>query len=83
MISLENNVLVFFRVSVLVLGIILTVTSFKAYNRTKTKYLRYSTIGFGIITIRIFIEGLFFEIENFDLVFVHIIESFSISIGVS
>ncbi len=81
MIAIENIILAFSRTLLLILGFILTFTSFRAYLRTEAIYLRDSTIGFGIITIGVFIEGILFEVGSFSLVFVHIIESLVIALG--
>lgn len=71
----------FVRLVVLVLGLAITYYSLKAYWRTKTRYMRDASIGFGIITLGVFIEGVLFEFLSVDVVFVHIIESVAIGLG--
>lgn len=76
-----TTVLIIVRLLVLVLGVLITYYSLKAYRRTKTRYMRDASIGFGIITFGVFIEGLLFEFLGLDLVSVHIIESVAIGLG--
>lgn len=52
-----------------------------AYRRTKTRYMRDASIGFGIITLGVFIEGVLFRFLGLDLVSVHIIESVAVALG--
>lgn len=81
MVELTAALLVVVRVIVLVLGIAVTFTSFRAYRRSGARYLRDASLGFGIITIGVFIEGLLFEVAGLDLAVVHIVESIAIGIG--
>lgn len=76
-----TSVLAVVRLLVLVLGVLITYYSLKAYRRTKTRYMRDASIGFGIITIGVFIEGLLFRFLGLDLELVHIIESVAIALG--
>jgi len=69
------------RLAVLGLGILITYYSFEAYRRTGTYYMRNAAIGFGIITLGVFIEGVLFEFGGLDLAFVHLIESVAIGLG--
>jgi hypothetical protein len=43
--------------------------------------MRNAAIGFGIITLGVFIEGVLFEFGGLDLALVHIIESVAIGLG--
>jgi hypothetical protein len=81
MVELTNVVLVTVRLVVLVLGVLITYYSLVAYRRTRTHYLRNASIGFGIITLGVFIEGVLFEFGGLDLALVHIIESVAIGLG--
>ena len=81
MVKLTNVVLVTVRLVVLGLGVLITYYSLEAYRRTRTHYLRNASIGFGIITLGVFIEGVLFEFGGLDLALVHIIESVAIGIG--
>ena len=81
MVDTTTAVLVAVRLAVLGLGILITYYSFKAYRRTRTYYMRNAAIGFGIITLGVFIEGVLFEFGGLDLAFVHLIESVAIGLG--
>lgn len=81
MVDTTTAVLVFVRVIVLVLGVLITYYSFQAYRRTGTPYMRNATLGFGIITLGVFLEGVLFEFAGLDLAVVHIIESVAIGLG--
>nr|WP_222845536.1 hypothetical protein [Natronomonas salsuginis] len=74
-------ILVVVRLLVLALGILITYYSFEAYRRTGTYYMRNAAIGFGIITLGVFIEGVLFEFAGVDLAVVHVIESVAIGLG--
>jgi hypothetical protein len=74
-------ILVAVRLLVLALGILITYYSFEAYRRTGTYYMRNAAIGFGIITLGVFIEGVLFEFAGVDLAVVHVIESVAIGLG--
>ena len=69
------------RFLVLFLGIAITYTSYDAYRRHGVPYLRTASIGFGIITVGVFIEGVLYTLLDLDLVVVHIVESVAIAIG--
>ena len=43
--------------------------------------MRNAAIGFGIINLGVFIEGVLFEFGGLDLALVHIIESVAIGLG--
>lgn len=81
MAELTTSVLALFRLVVLGLGIAITYYSYMAYRRTQARYLRDASLGFAIITIGVFIEGVLFEIAGLDLAVVHIIESIAIGVG--
>lgn len=42
--------------------------------------MRNATLGFGIITLGVLLEGVLFEFGGFDLAVVHIIESVAIGL---
>lgn len=69
------------RLAVLALGLAVTAISYRAYRRTGTPYLRTAAIGFGIISVGVFVEGVLFELMEFDLALVHIVESVAIGLG--
>lgn len=81
MVETTIAILVLVRVLVLVLGIFITYYSLQAYRRTGTPYMRNASIGFGIITLGVFLEGVLFEFAGLDLEIVHIIESVAIGLG--
>jgi hypothetical protein len=69
------------RVSVLLLGVAATFVSFRAYRSVRTRYLRDAAIGFAVITIGVFIEGVLFQFTPLSLVQVHLVESLAIAVG--
>lgn len=69
------------RLVVLALGVAVTAISFRAYLRERTRYLRDASLGLGIITAGVLIEGLLFQVTSFDLTTVHLVESVAIGIG--
>ncbi|SFG95790.1 hypothetical protein SAMN04488063_3413 [Halopelagius inordinatus] len=81
MVDATTAILLVVRTLVLALGILITYYSFEAYRRTGTYYMRNAAIGFGIITLGVFIEGVLFEFGGLDLALVHIIESVAIGLG--
>jgi hypothetical protein len=81
MVDTTTAVLLIVRTLVLALGILITYYSFEAYRRTGTYYMRNAAVGFGIITLGVFIEGVLFEFGGLDLALVHIIESVAIGLG--
>ena len=81
MVDTTTVVLIAVRLIVLGLGVLITYYSFEAYRRTRTHYLRNASIGFGIITFGVFIEGILYEFGGLDLALVHVIESVAIGIG--
>ncbi|WP_254538778.1 DUF7521 family protein [Halomarina litorea] len=81
MVDTTTVVLLVVRLVVLALGILITYDSFEAYRRTGTYYMRNAAIGFGIITLGVFIEGVLFEFGGLNLAVVHIVESVAIALG--
>lgn len=79
--GLTQIVLVSARLMVLFLGLLITYYSVQAYRRTGSPYLRTTAIGFAVITVGVFVEGLLFEFIGLDLAVVHIVESLAIGIG--
>lgn len=74
-------VLTVLRVLVLALGAAITYTSFEAYRRTGQPYLRTASIGFAIITVGVFIEGVLVVGLEMSLTQAHIAESVIIALG--
>jgi hypothetical protein len=69
------------RVLLLLMGIATTAISFRAYNREGTRYLRDSTIGFGLITLGVLIEGFLYQFTGWTLTQVHVAESVALVVG--
>lgn len=81
MAELTALVLAVVRLVVLGLGIAITYYSYVAYRRTQARYLRDASLGFAIISVGVFIEGVLFELVGLELAVVHIIESIAIGVG--
>lgn len=81
MAELTILVLALVRVVVLGLGVAITYYSFRAFQRTGARYLRDASLGFAIITVGVFVEGVLFEFAGLDLTVVHIIESIALGLG--
>ena len=69
------------RTSVLFLVLSIAYLSFRAYRRTGDDYLRNATIGFTVVAFGVFIEEVLFEIIDWDLATVHIIETIIVAHG--
>lgn len=81
MVEFTSVVLAATRVVVLGMGVLITYYSFRAYRRTGEPYMRNASIGFGVITLGVLVEGVLFEVAGLDLAVVHVIESVAIGIG--
>lgn len=79
--GLAQIALVIARVVVLSLGLLITYYSVQAYRRTGLPFMRTTAIGFAVISLGVFFEGLLFELLGLDLAIVHIVESVAIAIG--
>lgn len=73
--------LVVSRMAVLAVALAVTAISYRAYRRTGTRYLQTAAVGFAVISVGVFIEGVLFELVGLDLAIVHIVESVAIGIG--
>lgn len=69
------------RLAVLALALAVTAISYRAYRRTGTQFLRTASVGFAVITVGVFIEGVLFELLELNLALVHIVESIAIGLG--
>lgn len=74
-------VLVVSRVAVLALALAVTAISYRAYRRTGQRFLRTASVGFAVISVGVFVEGVLFELLELNLAIVHIVESVAIGIG--
>lgn len=81
MIDKMTAILGIFRLIVLALSTLVTYYSLRAYLDTGAYYLRNASVGFGIITLGLLIEGVLYEFGGLDLAVVHIIESIAIGLG--
>lgn len=63
------------RAILLLLGVATTAISFRAYRRERTRYLRDATIGFGLITVGVLVEGFLYQVTDLTLTQVHLVES--------
>lgn len=69
------------RAVVFVLGVTVTGVAFRAYRRQGSRYLRDATLGLGIITAGVLVEGVLFGFTSLDLTTVHLVESVAIGLG--
>ncbi|MFB6195461.1 MAG: hypothetical protein ABEI80_04765 [Haloplanus sp.] len=81
MVDLWTGVLVASRIAVLLLGAATVAISFRAYRRTGARYLRDATLGFGVMTVGVFIEGALYQLTPIGLTQVHVVESVAIGLG--
>lgn len=81
MVEVAELVLTAARLAVLGLGLGVTWVSYKAYRRTDVAYFRTATLGFAVITVGVFIEGVLYNLTALDLTTVHIVESVAIGAG--
>lgn len=79
--DIATTVLVVARLLLFGLGAVITAISFRAYRRTGARYMRDASVGFGIMTVGVFIEGVLYEIAGFPLVSVHIVETVAIGLA--
>ena len=81
MTELPLTLMVLSRITVLVLGLAITAFGFRAFRSNRAEYLLKAAIGFGIVTVGVFLEGVLYHAAGFDLITVHAIESIVVSIG--
>lgn len=81
MVEAPTLVLSVVRLAVFLLGAGVTWLSYKAYRRTNETFLRNASLGFGIIAVGVFVEGVLYNFSTLDLTTVHIIESLGIGLG--
>lgn len=81
MIDIPTLALAIVRTIVLLLGFSIAYLSYKAYIRTGSPYLRNASIGFTVVAIGVFIEGVLYEVLAWDLYTAHIIESMLVAVG--
>lgn len=81
MIEASTAILAAVRILVMVLGLAIAIVSYQAYRRTGAPYLRDVSIGFTVVALGVFSEGVLFELFGWELVTVHIIESILVALG--
>ena len=69
------------RFGVFLLGASVSWLSYTAYRRTGERFLRDATLGFAVITVGVFLEGVLFNFFALDLTTVHIVESLAVGLG--
>lgn len=69
------------RALLLVLGLVTTAVSFRAYRVERTRYLRNATVGFGFITLGVLVEGVLYQATALTLTQVHVVESLALACG--
>jgi len=79
--AMDHILLIAAKTAVLLLGTAIAGLSLLAYARTRERVMLYLGVGFGLIAFGSFIEGLLFEVLNWDLLTVHIVESVFVLAG--
>lgn len=79
--DLGLSVMVASRFVVLLLGAAVTALSWGAYRRTRARYLRAATLGFGLMTLGALVEGVLYHVVGLDLATVHVAESVLVALG--
>ncbi|MFQ5552525.1 MAG: hypothetical protein ACE5EW_02225 [Thermoplasmata archaeon] len=79
----EHLVLVAVKVGVLILGTSISLLAFLAYRRTGVALMLALSLAFLFIALGTFAEGLLFEVFDWDLSAVHLIESTFILLGLA
>lgn len=69
------------RLGVLLLGLAVTRAAYTAYRRTGESFMGRATLGFAVITVGVFVEGVLYTLGGLDLTTVHIVESLTVGLG--
>jgi len=72
---MDHLLLVLAKTAVLALGMAIAALAVLAYRRTRVRSMLYLGAGFTSIAFGSFIEGLLFELLDWNLMTVHIVES--------
>ena len=78
---MDHLLLVVAKTAVLLLGTAIAGLAVLAYRRTRNRLMLYLGGGFAFIAFGSFIEGLLFEMLDWDLTTVHIVESVFVLAG--
>jgi hypothetical protein len=80
---MDHLLLIGAKTAVLLLGTAIACLSVLAYARTRERVMLYLGVGFALIALGSFLEGLLFEVLNWDLLTVHIVESAFVLAGLA
>jgi len=72
---MDHLLLVLAKTAVLVLGVAIAGLAVLAYRQTRDRSMLYLSVGFTFIAFGSFIEGLLFELLDWNLMTVHVVES--------
>ena len=72
---MDHLLLVLAKTAVLVLGVAIAGIAVLAYRQTRDRSMLYLGVGFAFIAFGSFIEGVLFELLDWNLMTVHIVES--------
>ncbi len=75
MTTMDHLFLVTAKTAVLLLGVAIAALALLAHRRTRNRFMLYLGAGFTSIAFGSFIEGLLFELLDWDLMIVHVVES--------
>ncbi len=78
---MDHLVLVIAKTAVLILGAAIAGLAVLAYRRTRNRLMLYLAAGFTFIAFGSFIEGLLYELLDWNLTTVHIVESVFVLAG--
>ncbi len=78
---MDHLLLVVAKTAVLFLGAAIAGLALLAYRRTRDRVMLYLGAGFLFIAFGSFIEGLLFELLDWDLMTVHVVESVFVLAG--
>ena len=72
---MDHLLLVLAKTALLVLGVAIAALAVLAYRQTRDRSMLYLGVGFASIAFGSFIEGVLFELLDWNLMTVHIVES--------
>ncbi|HII40074.1 MAG TPA: hypothetical protein HA326_02535 [Thermoplasmata archaeon] len=81
--AFEHLVLAAAKTVVLALGLTISGWSFLAYRRRGDRLMLGLAVAFGLVAVGSFLEGFLFEILNWDLLTVHLVESVFVFTGLA
>jgi hypothetical protein len=71
------------KVFLLLLGSSIALVALMAYRRTGARLMAFLSVGFALLAVGSFVEGLLFEFLGWDLLTVHLLESIFVLAGLS